>query len=234
MTSTLWDAVRDNKIPLVRALLHKGADVNQRNARGETVLFDAVKNGNLPLVDILINYGAETDVNAVNNDGISILIIGIQRNRIEIVRRLLNAGVDFEIGIKNPLEEAVYNGYAEMTNLLIEWGLDPFYMNANKETLLHTVSAKARHWEDSNYEYTLELLLNYEDPYGRKLDINRIDCMGDTPLSIAITNDHVDMVKILLDHGADPNLVYYENLIISPEIQDLLDYNDPDIKEPEH
>ena len=38
--------------------------------------------------------------------------------------------------------------------------------------------------------------------------INKTDVLGNTPLSIAVYNDDIDTVKMLLDKGADPNLYF--------------------------
>lgn len=40
--------------------------------------------------------------------------------------------------------------------------------------------------------------------------INKTDVLGNTPLSLAVYNDDYDMVKILLENGADPNF-YFKN-----------------------
>ena len=42
--------------------------------------------------------------------------------------------------------------------------------------------------------------------HGHALRINRTDCIGSSAIHAAIANGHTDVVKLLLEHGADPHL----------------------------
>lgn len=230
MDPRLFAAVEMNNIPLVRNFLNQGFNVNQRNRNGETPLFIAIANGDLPMVNLLIEYGA--DVNAEDANQISILTSAVQMNRIDIVTRLLDSGAYVNTEYNPPLEAAVYNGYPEMTQFLIKNGADTSYDN-DGDSLLHIVSRKPVAWPDSNYEQTLLILLNYKSPYGNKLYIDPLDPDDNTPLSEAAFYENIDLVQILLDYGADPDLIDWEQLQIKPEIREFIEnYSFEYIKEP--
>jgi len=49
------------------------------------------------------------------------------------------------------------------------------------------------------YDHVQQMLKDGQDP-------NQIDEVGDTPLAIAIQNDRIWIVELLLEGGADPDL----------------------------
>jgi ankyrin repeat protein len=220
MDQELFDAVQNNNIPRVRQILNQQGDlINRENGYEEIPLVVAIENGNLPMVNLLISYGAD-----VNRHGV--MSAAIRTNRIDIVDRLLQVGAEVVPGQgrMGPLELAVFYGLPEMTQFLLDQGADPFIKDDNGETLLHTVCFKQSKWITSDYRKTLLILLNYRDQYGRKLNIDALDDNGHPPLQVAINYDDFDFVKILLDHGADPNLINLEELTNNPEIRELIGY----------
>lgn len=230
MDPRLFDAVENDNIPLVRNLLHQGFFINQRNHDGETPLFIAIANGNLPMVNLLIEYGADVDAEDYNRT--SIMTSAVQMNRIDIVARLLDSGAYVNTEDHSPLEAAVYNGYSSMTQFLLEHGADTSF-DANGESLLHIVSQKPVNWPESDYAQTLTILLETPNRYGSKLYVDPFDVDDNTPLAVAASYENLDLVQILLDHGADPDLIGWEELHIKPEIRDFIEqYSETPIKEP--
>ena len=95
--SALMMASRDNRLPIVKELIKKRADVNTRgtNHLGKvwyTPLMEAVSQGHLPVVKELIRNGA--DVNVQTEDGTSALMIPSTSAKKGIIVALLNVGAD--------------------------------------------------------------------------------------------------------------------------------------------
>lgn len=95
--SALIMASRDNRLPIVKELIKKHADVNARgtNHLGKvwyTPLMEAVSQGHLPVVKELIKNGA--DVNVQTEDGTSALMIPSIAAKKGIIVALLKAGAD--------------------------------------------------------------------------------------------------------------------------------------------
>lgn len=95
--SALMMASRDNRLPIVKELIKKRADVNTRgtNHLGKvwyTPLMEAVSQGHLPVVKELIKNGA--DVNVQTEDGTAALMIPSTSAKKGIIVALLNAGAD--------------------------------------------------------------------------------------------------------------------------------------------
>jgi ankyrin repeat protein len=253
MDSRLFDAVENNDISLVRNLLNSGVNINQRDRNRETAIFIAIANGNLPMVNILINNGA--DINIINHNNDTPLIGAIQMNRIDIVKCLLQTGAEINgsyNGRDRPLTEAVYNGFPEITQFLLDHGATPFYTDNDGDTLINVVCLTPIIWEDSNYQQTLLILLNYRDAKGNKLDVDIFNEDGDTPLAIVAHYKNLNLASILLDYkenehrkssmfifprrdnGADPSLINWDEISIEPEIREFIEnYSVQNVKEPE-
>ena len=88
----LHNASADGRIDIVRRLLDRGADVNERNKHLITPLAIASKQGNLAIARTLIKYGAE--VNSRDKFGWTSLHRAAQEGHIEVVELLLDNGAD--------------------------------------------------------------------------------------------------------------------------------------------
>lgn len=127
------------------------------------------------------------------------IVEAVTSNRIDIVRELLEEGVDPSVRSiqyhDTPLIIACrYNDNTEMIRLLLDHGTNPNITNDLDNTALSVACI---------YRYTdiVRLLLQR----GANPNI-RNNNSGDTPLIIACVYQHVDMIRLLLDSGADPNV----------------------------
>ena len=82
---------------MVKLLCENGADVNQTNKFGETILFHACSKNKVELVQIVLDLGA--DVNTKSSSGFKDTALGIacKKENVEIVKLLIDAGVDVNI-----------------------------------------------------------------------------------------------------------------------------------------
>ena len=99
-TPLLNIACRNQSAVMVEWLLKNGASVDPVSEdRGYTPLMDAVWKGNLKIASILIERGA--DVNKMNKEGQTMIILAVGANRSDICRLLVENGadVDFEDGM---------------------------------------------------------------------------------------------------------------------------------------
>ena len=78
--------------PWINLLQQHGADINARDANGNTALITAAGLRFLDGVRLLLHYGA--NVNAANDSGETALIKAVQRRDLDSIRILLKAGAD--------------------------------------------------------------------------------------------------------------------------------------------
>ena len=182
----------------VKQLIDSGADVDARDANGDTPMIVAAFLGLNETVKLLIEKGA--DVNAKNNLGSTALIEAATANKIETVELLLTSGADTKI-----------------TNIAGLTALDAALRENHPETA-HLLGAGIvkRPAQNASYDYlALDGSLHQAAMAG---DVSRIRSLiagganlnaknkdGRTPLMLAAMYGHADVVQALLTSGADPN-----------------------------
>jgi ankyrin repeat protein len=122
---------------IAHLLLSRGADVNQRNTRGESALLLAADAGDAELVRALLDK--EADVNVSNKDGWTPLFFAANRGKADFVRALLDKGADINaksVRGGTPLMVAARSGSAEAIELLIARGAEVQAKNAEGKTAL--------------------------------------------------------------------------------------------------
>jgi ankyrin repeat protein len=188
-----------------RALVAAGAEVNIRSALGNTPLMLAARPANSHrAVQLLLDRGA--DARATNFFGGNALMAAAAGGDARSVQLLLEHGVnpnaqpgtappDFLFGGgRSALMWAAFRGDTAIMNLLLGAGADP-----NAEGMLGTPLNQAA-WADRTDAAKLLLA------HGAK--VNQADhSAGYTPLHWAASTEERDasLVKLLLDHGANPN-----------------------------
>lgn len=194
-------AIYNGHYDLAAALVDHGADSNLADAEGFPPLFWAVDRRNmewnpgfpwvqtqdpLPLIRKLLEAGAEPDT-FIDNTPVS--------------RR--NFGGSPRIRFATSLMRAAYSGDVELVRLLVEHGADPLVRNSDNETPL--IAASGYGWIDgysqgrSNAERlaTIELLIELG------ADVNWACDHGITPLMVAANFGVTDIIRFLVDAGAD-------------------------------
>ena len=99
-------ACRTDNFEFVKMLLDLGADVNSLSEdRGYTAVMDAVWRGNEKITRYLIEKGAE--LNKINKEGQTNLILAVGANRENIVKLLVENGADPDT--KDEMGMSAYN-----------------------------------------------------------------------------------------------------------------------------
>ncbi|MCH8296136.1 VCBS repeat-containing protein, partial [Candidatus Poribacteria bacterium] len=128
-----FKAVRENNIESVRVALKNGANVNAKNALGNTGLMIAAIQGHVAVGRLLVEQGA--DVNVKNIKGNSALIFSIHATgNVDFARMLIENGADLNArnsDNETALMYAASKGHADILRLLIENGADIYIKNAN-------------------------------------------------------------------------------------------------------
>ena len=183
----------------LRILLACGAKVNEPVTQGLLPLHYAVWQKNEAAVNLLLVRGA--DIDAVDDCGYSSLHLAAEHGYYDLAKILLDAGskVDYRAPTEElyprttlcdePLRLALRNKHYDVAKLLLERGADP-----NKRYFFGAEIHLATDYD------SLDLLLTYgANPESR-------DRSGITPLMRAVrTSGNMDMVLLLLAHGADVN-----------------------------
>lgn len=121
------ELLKNNNIINIKKYLKDGADINEANEGGESVLAMSLRYGcDLDLIMFLIENKA--DIYDFDNNGVTIFDMAISYNNIEIVKYFILNGIDVnETKRKSrftPLMAAACYGRVEIAKMLIENGAD--------------------------------------------------------------------------------------------------------------
>lgn len=202
---SLRDLVINNRIFDVRAIL----DDPQRRAaydldrvitledgRKTTLLNDAVSLNYTDMSDMLLGAGA--DINSISPDSGAALHLAASADNTTMIRYLLQKGADVNVRDRQgntPLMTALHSGHYESANLLVMKGADTASVNlAGSTTIIEAVTGGNRD--------CIGLILAQN-----RLDVNRADSRGETPLYIAMKKNDVVLMRLLRDSGASDRRV---------------------------
>jgi ankyrin repeat protein len=183
----------------VRFLLAHGAGVNYEE-NGETPLYEAAWWNHPDVAVILLDHGAGINKQR-HGEGDTALSIASSDGHLEVVRLLLERGADINIANargETPLSRAVVFRQERIVSLLLVRGADPNLADKGGMTPLHV----ATEFGDVG---TTEMLLAHGANPNALSD-------GETPLVCAARafvnrpNQSLRIMRLLLQHGADPNL----------------------------
>ena len=193
-------------VGMVRSLLNKGADVNCRQDDLRTPLHLAAHCGELEAAQVLIEHKADVDS---QDDGghtpLHLLLGNTDHNDddiLDLARSLLEHTSDVDIRMTNGLTQlhmAAFYGRLEIVRMLLDLGANPNAETKWSETPLGLVSRGCYNSQEHGASIA-RLLLR------RGVDVNASAKGLVTPLHSAASNGRLEIVRVLLDHGASPNV----------------------------
>lgn len=193
-------------------LLDSGVDVNARNALGETALYKACAAGCLETVSLLCNRGASASI-AESFYGISCLhwlstfpseqistvaglLVGAGGNPnalTSIANRIIQYHFPFTWPYGTPLHWAVATSNITAVKVLLGLGADPTLRNGEDAFK-----------SDRNVRY---LDFHHQSDHVGSFSTTPKDCKGLSAIDLAVAQHDAEIVSLLLDHGAHPDLV---------------------------
>lgn len=180
---------RDERI--FKMLLRSGADPNQVNEKGVSVLATACFYGYREIFKLLLQSD-KTRLNVQDSLGATPLVLAAQKGFDDIVSDLLERKADPKIPIKDgrtALTFAAAAGHHAIADMLIKHGA---IVNTHT-TIVNYLSAAELKDKLSRQSYV--------DMKDGRLKVERLM----TPLVAAVTNGHIEVVRVLLKVGADIN-----------------------------
>ena len=195
----LRNAVSSGDKDLVVKLLDQGVDPNQIGNLPSSPLMAACVNRHLDLIRLLISRGAEVDLQSTRYESALSKVIYIetleQSEKLEVTKILLEHKAKVE---QRVLLKAVQNGHTEVVELLITGGDLSLVKLADS---LHEV-CEVRDYVDPEM---VRILLDKDPDIVNSIMKQSLYSyeQGFTPLMKASARGHTEVVKMLLEHGAE-------------------------------
>lgn len=209
---------------IVEQLLTAGSDPNSTLRGGETALMTAARTGKPQVVNLLLQHGAE--VNAREQRGQTSLMWAAAAGHPEVVKLLLAAKADAHKPLKSgftPFFFAVRQGHQRVVDVFVAAGVDVRDVMKPEKTSAKSVrnqtSALLLAVENGHFELASHLLDLGADPNDQRSGFSALHALtwvrkpnrgdgadGDpAPVGSGRLNSF-DLVRDLVDHGADVNL----------------------------
>jgi ankyrin repeat protein len=225
-TALMWAATAESgQAAAVKALLDHGADIKARSNTGATAIFFAARDGSIDVVRTLLDAGA--DVNDKRTDLATPLLVAVVNGHADLVDFLLDRGADpnVEGGTTDLARPGVHAhavapdfrplspAEADIQNRRVNnvWGtpLDALVHVANPEQAdvhylvpidkIRIANALLAHGANVNAQKRSSEVRWQGERYRRVLD-------GATPFVLAAKAADLDLMRLFLGHGADPNV----------------------------
>ena len=191
----LMNAVMDNDIDAVREIILSCANINFQDKDGYTPLMRAIRRGNSEIAKLLIRSGA--DVNAETPYGSTALMDAICfGSNTEIAKLLIDRGAN--IYVKDMLGKTlldltqIFHGPAIADLIKAKMDSD---LHSNKPMGSDLIMAIL----NNNIDFVHSSILS-------GVNVNAKDNAGNTALKLASERGQTEIVKLLLDAGADINI----------------------------
>jgi ankyrin repeat protein len=209
-TALHWAAYWDDA-ELVKVLLDKGADAQAITRLGATPLYLAASNGNAAILRLLLTAGADATSTVLQNEETP-LMFAARSGSVGAVSVLLDAGADLEAKDSyrgaTALLFAAEQNHADVVELLLDRGANP---NARTSTVI----AESRRGPSAPAGGLTALMLAARENGIATVKtliehhalVNQQSSEGHTALLTAIQNANAEITNMLLDAGADVNLM---------------------------
>ena len=228
--TALMLACEKGKKDAIDVLLNAGANPNFADADGDTCLHYIARNDCCTeVVQAVISHGA--DVNVMNENNVTALMIACGRGNMHVINVLLNAGANPRISDADDhtwLHEAVRGGYSQVVlETMINHGADVNATIKNNRTALMIVTVHGNRKaiyvllsagaDPNSADADGDTCLHYAVRNGccaevlqaiisLGVDVNATNKRNVPALMLACDRGNKDAIKVLLNAGADPNL----------------------------
>jgi ankyrin len=229
----LMFAAREDDLASARILIQAGADVNAFGGDGKDALGLALFDGSYDVASLLVDSHAEVNhpdaqrftplfwaVDRRNMETAPNFPWMVTKDPLPLIKQLLDAGANPNAIVNNTprarmregsprivfatvLTRAAFAGDIELVKLLLDHGADPHIQSSDRETTLMAACGLAfingYHRQRPSAE-RLEVVKLMVD---LGADVNHADGYGITPLMAAANFGDINIVRYLIDKGAD-------------------------------
>lgn len=229
----LMFAARENDLASARVLVQAGADVNAIGGDGKDALGLALFNGSYDVASLLIESHANVNhadaqrftplfwaVDRRNMETAPNFPWMVTTDPLPLIKKLLDAGANPNFLVNNTprarmregsprivfataLMRAAFAGDIELVKLLLAHGADPHIQSSDRETTLMAACGLAlingyhRQRPSAERLEVVRLMVDLGE------DVNHADSFGITPLMAAANLGDINVVRYLIDKGAD-------------------------------
>ncbi|KAK2744290.1 hypothetical protein FQN57_004375 [Myotisia sp. PD_48] len=218
--TALHIAARYKNLEIARLLISSGVDLHHKNKHGYTALHSAAEDGDEAMITLLLNSGC--DIHAKGHDDWTPLSLAVYGKKAENARLLMDKG-KASMEVKNtsgwtPLLIACRWGLDSITQDLVDRGANARAVSNMKRTPLHLAT-----WH--KHPKVVRILVALD------IDVDAADQDGWTALHMAARLGEKELVRLLLNRGANPNAKFSPGGISSSPLQQAAEQGNDEVVE---
>ncbi|XP_037549233.1 histone-lysine N-methyltransferase EHMT2 [Nematolebias whitei] len=183
-----------SRAALQKAILTQETERRKKLRFHPRQLYPATKQGEVQRVLLMLMEGIDPTYQPESQNRRSALHAAAQRGLLEVCYMLVQAGANVDAkdkDLRTPLLEAIINNHIDVARYLIQNGACVYHVEDDGYTGLHHAA------KFGNLEIVKMLLETGQ------VDVNAQDSGGWTPIIWAAEHKHVEVIKTLLNRGAD-------------------------------
>uniref|UniRef100_A0A673LQY7 Histone-lysine N-methyltransferase EHMT2-like n=1 Tax=Sinocyclocheilus rhinocerous TaxID=307959 RepID=A0A673LQY7_9TELE len=187
----------DRRAALQKAILTQDTERRKKLRFHSRQLYPAAKQGEAQRVLLMLMEGIDPSYQSDSQNRRCALHAAAQRGLLEVCYLLIQAGAKVDAQdktLRTPLLEAIVNNHVEVVKYLIQTGACIYHAEEDGSTGLHHAAKLG------NLEVVMLLLSTGQ------VDINAQDSGGWTPIIWAAEHRHIDVIRALLNRGANVTL----------------------------
>ncbi|KAI1399828.1 ankyrin repeat-containing domain protein [Hypoxylon fuscum] len=233
-SSSLSEACKMGHFSIAKRLVENGADVNAKSkdrSSGTFPLANATIGGYADIVDLLLQHGAEVNANGQSGPALQIACF---EGHADIVKTLMDHGASLTCGdgrYGGPVQAAVLGNHLDILELVVSAGAD-VNLRAGEARIMgggvglyqgpiHAAVATSN-------TTMLDWLLDHGADVSMRDIKSGFGVRSGPPLTVAAEAGHIEMLRRLLEAGADVNQVG-ESSYSSPPIFEAVKKENPDV-----
>ena len=213
---SVHEACKTGNIKELNQWLSLSTDLNKKDEDGYAPLHYACENGHQDVVQKLLENKAKVNLltNATMLSPMACLVIGKLDNKltepefIKIIGTLRKAGGDINPTTEDavpPIKAVIARGNMELLDFFMSLHVHIFVEDSDKRSMLHHAALNPNENSLAIMEFLVE----------RGLEINSQDSDGNTPLHLALSPFQQEVVKYLINSGANEEIKNWKG--ISPQ-----------------
>ncbi|XP_057324296.1 putative ankyrin repeat protein RF_0381 [Microplitis mediator] len=204
INNSLHIAVIQNNYEKIKNLIENGVDINDTSYFKKTPLTVAVEENNKPVIELLLKYRTKPEQGAI--------LAAIKSNNLELVKMLIDAGVYIPLNaLVKLMKDVIYANEKRIS--IIARGANINRVNRDSGAFQLPTSRK--------YEEFIKLLIK------KGVDVNYKSEFRGSPLDIACKHNDLELVKLLVEVGADVHI----SLVDYFPIESAIKYNNYQLAE---
>ena len=201
--NALWKSLTNSNLQVCKLIIDAGANVNDKNAQGETPLIVAYTKGHAEIMSVLLAAGADANVKNANGETLLQIEYSKEKPSIDVMKKLIDNCANTDV--KNPRGETLLQSECakdrpniDIIRILINGGATPNVKDNNGETPLSVICLKG----NSGFLAILEELIK------GKADVNVKNKKGETLLQLELSKEYPNLgvITALIKGGADINV----------------------------